>query len=181
MPAAALRIAGPQDVPALVALIDSAYRGEQSYRGWTTEAHLLGGQRTDAEALHEIVSSASGMLLAAELDGELVGCCQLELGAADGAYFAMFAVRPERQGGGLGRAIVGEAERRARDDWGARRMRMTVIRQRSDLIAWYERLGYHPTGRTSPFPYGNERYGVPRRPDLEFVELAKDLVVEGGA
>jgi GNAT superfamily N-acetyltransferase len=91
------------------------------------------------------------------------------------AYFGMFAVRPGRQGRGLGRAVLAEAQRLARAEWHATRMEMTVIRQRLDLIAWYARLGYQPTGATEPFPYGDERYGRPTRPDLEFVVLAKPL------
>jgi GNAT superfamily N-acetyltransferase len=87
----------------------------------------------------------------------------------------MFSVRPGRQGQGRGRVIMAEAERIARDDWAATRMSMTVIRQRADLIAWYERLGYRWTGETEPFPYGDERFGIPRRPDLEFLVLSKAL------
>ena len=68
-----------------------------------------------------------------------------------------------------------EAERLARDEWRATLMRMTVIRQRRDLIAWYERLGYRPTGETEPFPYGDERFGIPTRPDLAFAVLVKPL------
>jgi ribosomal protein S18 acetylase RimI-like enzyme len=88
----------------------------------------------------------------------------------------MFSVAPAQQGHGLGNALVHEAERVARDEWHAPHMAMTVIRQRQDLIAWYERRGYRLTGETEPFPYGNERYGLPTRPDLEFVVLAKSLL-----
>jgi ribosomal protein S18 acetylase RimI-like enzyme len=87
----------------------------------------------------------------------------------------MFAVTPTGQGRGRGRAIVREAERVAGEEWGAARLRMTVISQRHELIAWYERLGYRLTGETEPFPYGNERFGIPTRPDLAFVVLAKSL------
>ena len=104
-----------------------------------------------------------------------MGCCQLESRPDATAYLGLFAVAPPRQGDGLGRAIVTEAERVARVELGAERMVMTVIRQRTDLIAWYERLGYRRTGETQPFPYGDERFGLPTRPDLEFVVLAKPL------
>jgi GNAT superfamily N-acetyltransferase len=87
----------------------------------------------------------------------------------------MFSVGPAQQGEVRGRAIVAEAERMARQDWGATRMSMAVIRQRLDLIAWYERLGFALTGESRPFPYGDERFGIPTRPDLEFVVLAKSL------
>jgi GNAT superfamily N-acetyltransferase len=92
----------------------------------------------------------------------------------------MFAVRPRHQSGGLGRAILEHAEALARAEWSAERIEMTVIRQRHDLIAWYERVGYAPTGATEAFPYGDERFGLPRRPDLEFVVLAKSLAATTG-
>lgn len=173
------RFAGGSDdeVDAIVALVESAYRGPASRAGWTTEADLLDGRRTDRAAVREVISAptAPGGMLLAEEDGHLVGCCQLEQRPHGAAYFGMFSVRPTQQGQGRGRAIVAEAERVAGEEWGATRMSMTVIRQRQDLIAWYERLGYEPTGETQPFPYGDERFGIPTRPDLEFVVLAKPL------
>jgi GNAT superfamily N-acetyltransferase len=175
----AFRFADPaeREIGAIVALVESAYRGPSSRLGWTTEADLLDGQRTDHAEVRQIISAGNGGILLAEEDGQLVGCCQLERRGDETAYFGMFSVVPAQQGRGRGRAIVSEAERVAREEWGAGRMRMTVIRQRIDLIAWYERLGYRPTGETEPFPYGNERFGIPTRPDLEFVVLAKSLGV----
>ena len=94
----------------------------------------------------------------------------------DGAgYFGMFAVRPELQGGGLGGRLLAECERVAREDWGLRWMRMAVIDLRETLIAWYERRGYRRTGRHQPFPYGDERFGIPLRDDLRFEILEKPL------
>ncbi|WP_438489032.1 GNAT family N-acetyltransferase [Streptomyces sp. S186] len=168
------RDATEADVPALVALVESAYRGDASRAGWTTEADLLDGRRTDADGVAEVVRNDSGRLLVAERDGELVACCQLEH-RGDHVYFGMFAVRPALQGAGLGKVIIAEAERTAAATWGAPEMRMTVIRQREELIAWYERRGYRRTGRFSPFPYGDERFGIPQRADLEFELLVKPL------
>ncbi|MFH8405618.1 GNAT family N-acetyltransferase [Streptomyces sp. NPDC018019] len=168
------RAATEADVPALVALIESAYRGDASRAGWTTEADLLEGQRTDPEGVAAVVGDPDSVLLVAEDAGELVACCQLEH-RGDHVYFGMFAVRPTLQGGGLGKVILAEAERTARARWNAAEMRMSVIRQRSDLIAWYERRGYRRTGEMLPFPYGDERFGIPRRADLEFELLVKPL------
>ncbi|MER5480720.1 GNAT family N-acetyltransferase [Streptomyces sp. NPDC002734] len=172
------REATTQDVDALIDLVESAYRGDSSRAGWTTEADILDGQRTDAAAVREIVDHPSQRLLVAERDGLLVACCQLEH-RGDHAYFGMFAVRPGLQGGGVGRAVLTEAERRVRESWGATEMHMTVITVREELIAWYERRGYRRTGRTSPFPYGDERFGLPRRDDLEFELLVKELAAPG--
>ncbi|MFI0790832.1 GNAT family N-acetyltransferase [Streptomyces lydicus] len=168
------RTALDTDVPELVTLIESAYRGDASRAGWTTEADLLAGQRTDPDGVAAVVNADGGRLLIAERDGELIACCQLEH-RGDHAYFGMFAVRPELQGGGLGKIIIAEAERTAVETWGAREMRMTVIRQRAELIAWYERRGYRRTGQFTPFPYGDERFGIPQVADLEFELLVKPL------
>ncbi len=57
--------------------------------------------------------------------------------------------------------------------WGSDALEMTVIAQRADLIAWYERLGFRGTGERRPFPYGDDRFGIPQRDDLEFVVLRR--------
>ncbi|MGW2823805.1 GNAT family N-acetyltransferase [Streptomyces sp. NPDC001443] len=170
------RDATEADVDALVALVQSAYRGDASRAGWTTEADILEGQRTDPEGVLEVVTSPDSRLLTAEHDGRLLACCQIEHRGAH-AYFGMFAVSPTRQGGGLGKAVIAEAERLARETWGVAEMHMTVISVREDLIAWYERRGYRRTGRMTPFPYGDERFGIPQRDDLEFELLVKELTV----
>ncbi|MFE2530296.1 GNAT family N-acetyltransferase [Streptomyces sp. NPDC059371] len=169
------RDAVDSDVDALVALVESAYRGDSSRAGWTTEADILEGQRTDPDAVRAIVEASDSRLLTVERDGALVACCQLEH-RGDHAYFGMFAVSPAFQGGGLGKVIIAEAERTVREVWGATEMHMTVISVREDLIAWYERRGYRRTGRMTPFPYGDERFGVPQRDDLRFELLVKPLV-----
>ena len=177
--ALAFRFAHAGDVPAILALVESAYRGESSRAGWTTEADLLDGQRTDAEAISAVLTGQSSVMLLAEASGQLVGSCQLEQRPQHEAYFGMFAVRPGSQGRGWGGQILTEAERLARNGWNATSMVMSVLAQRTDLIAWYERHGYRRTGETRPFPYGNERFGMPKRPDLNFVILAKPLAREG--
>ncbi|OAA23863.1 Acetyltransferase (GNAT) domain-containing protein [Frankia sp. EI5c] len=170
-----VRVAGPSDTAVLVEIIESAYRGDASRAGWTTEADLLDGQRTDPAMIAESLAQPDlRFLVAADAAGEVVACCQLERRPA-GAYFGMFAVRPRRQGGGVGDRLLAAAEEFARREWSAPRMEMLVISLRAELIAWYERRGYRRTERHEPFPYGDERFGRPRREDLVFVVLEKNL------
>jgi len=168
------RPARAADITAIVALVESAYRGESSLRGWTTESHLLDGQRTDSDDVGALIGRPYSRLLLAECDGQLKASCYVERQGESG-YFGMFAVDPCEQGGGLGKQVLAEAERIAREEWRCRTMRMTVIEQRSELIAWYERRGYRRTGEFQPFPYGDERFGIPRRDDLRFEVLLKEL------
>ncbi|SOD89109.1 GNAT family N-acetyltransferase [Streptomyces sp. Ag109_G2-15] len=169
------RDATDADVDALVGLIESAYRGDASRAGWTTEADILEGQRTDPEGVLQVIKSPDSRLLTVEQDGRIVACCQLEHRGRH-AYFGMFAVSPTLQGAGLGKVVIAQAERLAQETWGVTEMHMTVISVRDDLIAWYERRGYRRTGEMTPFPYGDERFGIPQRDDLQFELLVKPLV-----
>ncbi|MFB7495670.1 GNAT family N-acetyltransferase [Streptomyces sp. NPDC056161] len=168
------RDATDADVDTLVALVESAYRGDSSRVGWTTEADILQGQRTDPEGVLEVIKSPDSKLLTVWRQEQVVACCQLEH-RGDHAYFGMFAVSPVLQGAGVGKLLIAEAERRARETWAVTEMHMTVISVRADLIAWYERRGYRRTGRMTPFPYGDERFGIPQRDDLQFELLVKEL------
>jgi ribosomal protein S18 acetylase RimI-like enzyme len=158
----------------LVELVESAYRGDASRAGWTTEADILEGQRTDPEGVLDVITKANSCLVVVEAAGDMVACCQLEH-RGEYAYFGMFAVRPTLQGAGMGKLVIAEAERFASKQWGVAEMHMTVISLRVDLIAWYERRGYVRTGEMSPFPYGDERFGKPNRDDLEFELLTKKI------
>ena len=168
------RSATAADVPAIVALVESAYRGEVSKQGWTTEADLLGGQRTDPDGVTKLIVADGSRVVLGERDGRILACAHIER-HGDWAYFGMFAVSPTLQGGGVGNAMLAECERAARDDWRCREMRMTVISVREELIAWYVRRGYRATGERKPFPYGDPKFGLPKRDDLEFIVLAKPL------
>lgn len=170
-----VRPAAPDDVPALHRLIESAYRGDSARAGWTHEADLLGGQRTDEAELRDILSDAGRVLLLAESDGGLIGCVQVADQGEGLAYLGLLTVDPARQAGGLGRHLIEAAEAEAVARFGATRMEMTVIRQRVELIAWYERRGYRLTGEARPFPLDDERFGVPQTRELAFVVLEKAL------
>jgi ribosomal protein S18 acetylase RimI-like enzyme len=174
MPTAA--IATDADLDAIAALVNSAYRGDSSRAGWTTEADYLEGQRTDAERLREQLAATPGavMLSFRDDDGSLLGSVWLEPRGTDAWYLGMFTIRPDLQARGLGRTLLAEAERFAKER-GARRMRITVIQLREPLIAWYERRGFRATGEAVPFPYGDPRNGIPLRDDLQLLVFEKPL------
>ena len=168
------RTAAPNDVPRIVALVELAYRGDSGRRGWTTESDLLDGQRTDADEVSTLLAAPDSAVLLAEEDGKLVASCHVER-RGNAGYFGMFAVDPTQQDHGVGKAMLARAEMHARECWHSSAMVMSVIVQRAELIAWYGRRGYRPTGEYLPFPYGDARFGVPRRDDLRFEVLRKDL------
>lgn len=179
MPDLAFRNATVADVDAIVALVTSAYRGDASRMGWTTEADFLDGNRVDQDVLRRDIERPHSRVLLAERDGELIACAHVAIEGSDhgtaSGYFGMFSVRPTLQGGGIGTLVLDEAERIVRDEWRVPTMCMTVIDIRDELIAFYERRGYRRTGVFKPFPYGDERYGLPSRDDLRFEVLEKEL------
>ncbi len=168
-----MRAATPADIPALHALIESAYRGGSARGGWTHEADLIDGQRTDPAQLAAMLADPAQTFLIAEIDGAPIGCV-LIVDKGSCAYLGLLTVDPARQSGGLGSALVRAAEGHARA-LGRHTIEMRVIGQRTDLIAWYQRRGYTDTGCIEPFPYGNPAIGTPRRADLAFVILARSL------
>jgi predicted N-acetyltransferase YhbS len=163
------------DIPALHRLVERAYRGDSARKGWTHEADLLGGQRTDVEALTTIIADPTQRILIAVNDAGVIGCVQVSQKDADTAYLGLLSVDPDVQAGGLGKALIIEAERTAQREFGAQVIEMTVISQRFELIAYYERRSYALTGETRAFPLDDERFGLPVTRDLSFVVLAKRL------
>lgn len=175
------RAATLADVDAVVALVESAYRGDVSRQGWTTEADFLDGRRTGADDVSACIERADSLVLLAERDAAFLACAHLAIEDSDegpgAGYFGMFSVRPTQQGGGIGSQVLTEAERMVRDQWLLPTMRMTVIDIRDELIAYYLRRGYRRTGILKTFPYGDERFGIPKRDDLRFEVLEKNFSV----
>ena len=168
------RTATAADIPALIDLVTSAYRGDASRVGWTTEADLLDGQRVDAAGIQADIDRPRSVILLAEQQGQLLACCHIADEDGHG-YFGMFAVSPQAQGGGVGKQVMLHAEGFAAEQWQLPSMQMTVIDCRDELIAFYERRGYVRTGIKKPFPYGDARFGLPKRDDLQFEILEKPL------
>ena len=164
-----------RDVPRLHQLIESAYRGDSARQGWTHEADLLRGQRTDEAALIETLQNRDKRILVAESEGEMVGSVQVESHDAGLAYLGQLAVDPGKQGGGIGTFLIKAAEALAVELFAADRMEMTVIKQRPELLAYYVRRGYDETVEMRPFPFDDDRVGIAVHHDLSFTLLSKAL------
>lgn len=164
------------DIPALVDLINSAYRGEASKKGWTTEADLLEGElRTDNEMLKGIMDRPAAVILKhTETDGAITGSVFLEV-QERGLYLGMLSVSPLLQAAGIGKKMMQAAEVFAREK-NCSCIFMNVISLREELIAWYERLGYRKTGERKPLP-ADTRFGKPVQP-LEFAIMEKKISPE---
>ncbi len=161
------------DAPALNKLVNSAYRGESSKQGWTTEADLLDGTRIDEAALSELIEKKDSTVLLYKEAGEIFGCVELRL-YPDKLYLGMLSVRPNTQGKGIGKKLLAEAEVYANQK-GVTKIEMTVISIRTELIEWYKRHGYQLTGERKPFVVPDVRWGVPKQ-QLEFVVLEKRII-----
>lgn len=163
-------------IDALVQLVNSAYRGESSKKGWTTEANLLDGQRIDSQQIAELIQKENSAILIAEDDdtSKLLGCVHLEQ-QGNKCYLGMLTVDPALQKKGIGNMLLTESEAFAQF-WDCTHLKMTVISVRNELIAWYEKKGFRKTAETQPFPYGDERFGIPKVPDLHFVVMEKRLI-----
>ncbi|HET9056108.1 MAG TPA: GNAT family N-acetyltransferase [Chitinophagaceae bacterium] len=163
--------AAPADISELNALVNAAYRGASSRKGWTTEADLLDGIRTDEESLATLLSKeGSVMLVYKNEDNVITGCVNLQQ-HNDKIYLGMLTVKPELQGSGIGKILLKASEDYAME-MGYHKIYMTVISVRKELIAWYERHGYKDTGERKPFPMNDPKFGLPKM-TLEFIVMEK--------
>jgi ribosomal protein S18 acetylase RimI-like enzyme len=146
-----IAIATTEDIAAITALLNSAYRGESSKQGWTTEAHLIAGNvRTNENSVKEVMDKQDSVMLKYTDEGaQLTGCVNLQQ-HGDKVYLGMLSVAPQLQGAGLGKKLLQAAEEYALQVHG-KAVYMTVISVRTELINWYERYGYKDTGERKPF------------------------------
>ncbi len=167
--------AAAADVAAVHALVERAYRGDAARLGWTHEADLLGGQRTDPVALAALIADATHRLILLGDGLSPIGCVDVHASRTGIACLGLLAVEPARQAEGFGKTLIEAAEACAAVEFGAAQIEMTVIAQRPELIAYYERRGYRRTGERRPFPLDDARFGLPTIRALVFEVLAKQL------
>jgi ribosomal protein S18 acetylase RimI-like enzyme len=168
-----ISIAEEKDIPSLVTLMDSAYRGEGAKQGWTSESDLfVGNKRTNEITIAKLINKPGAIFLKyVNEEGTMEGCVFLHK-KEDRLYLGMFSVAPLAQGKGIGKKLLAAADDQAKEQ-GCSFIYMTVITVREELIAWYERNGYQKTGKVLPFPI-DERFGIPTQP-LEMLVLEKHL------
>ena len=164
----------PADLPTLHSLVERAYRGETARAGWSHEADLLTGDRTSVAELQSFLD-AGDHLLAWRDHGTIRACVRLVPLNAEQVYLGMLTVDPSLQGDGLGKRLLAAAETYARDVLGAERMEMQVFSRRRELLSFYDRRGYRPTGEKRPFPYEEWPHAGAQFDDLEFTVLEKRL------
>jgi ribosomal protein S18 acetylase RimI-like enzyme len=165
--------AAQQHIAAIVTLVNSAYRGESSKKGWTTEADILpGNERTDASLIQAIINDPLSCLLLYILpNGQLAGTVHLQQQPTC-LYLGMLSVDPELQAKGIGKQLLQAAENHARH-CNCPAIKMTVISSRTTLVDWYNRHGYHSTGNRLPF-IADGRFNQSAKP-LEFEILIKPI------
>jgi GNAT superfamily N-acetyltransferase len=172
-----LQRASESDLEALAGLMNAAYGGAGEVAGWTHVKQFIVGDRTSVSALRaelEASPQAEFLVIRNAETRELRGSVWIEPRSATLWYLGSLTVDPREQNSGLGRRILEAAERRMAN-FGASKVIIDVLNVRGALIAWYERRGYRLTGDSHTFPYDDNRYGVPQRPDLVFLELEKCL------
>ncbi len=161
-----------EDVPELDTLVNSAYRGDSSRQGWTTEADLLDGTRTNAEGIAEIIETPGTILLKYVEADKILGCVELK-NENGKLYLGMLTVQPSLQGKGIGKELLIASEAEAKKQ-NCSSIFMTVISIRKELIDWYLRHEYKMTGERKPFAFTDPRFGQPKT-KLEFVVLEKKI------
>jgi ribosomal protein S18 acetylase RimI-like enzyme len=167
-----IAIATTTDVPAMVALLNSAYRGDASRQGWTTEANLIAGDTRATSGMLESVMEQPGSVMLICKDADvLVACVNLQQ-QQQRLYLGMFAVAPHLQGRGVGKLLLQAAETYAKQQ-NCTSIYMLVITKRQELIAWYTKYGYADTCERKPF--AEDAVTGEHLQPLEFMVLEKNL------
>lgn len=165
-----IRPAVIDDAEQISILVNSAYRGDSSRKGWTTEADLLDGTRTDAVSISALINQPQTTILKCVDQDKIIGCVELRK-SGESMYLGMLTVSPELQASGIGKLLLKAGEAHAASQK-CKKVTMTVVSVRSELIAWYQRHGYRDTGVRKPFNFSDPRFGIPKQ-ELEFIVMEK--------
>ena len=168
-----ITIAANEDIAQMEKLVNSAYRGDSSRKGWTTEADLLDGIRTNKDVLSGMINRGDSIVLKCNnAKKQLVGCVYLQK-KEEKLYLGMLTVAPDIQAQGIGKKLLQASEEYAQTQQ-CTAITISVISLRQELIKWYERRGYKATGERKPFPSNDPRFGLPKQ-QLEFIVMEKQL------
>ena len=168
-----ITIAANEDIAQIEKLVNSAYRGDSSRKGWTTEADLLDGIRTNKDVLSGMINRGDSIVLKCNnAKNQLVGCVYLQK-KEEKLYLGMLTVAPDIQAQGIGKKLLQASEEYAQTQQ-CTAITISVISLRQELIKWYERRGYKATGERKPFPSNDPRFGLPKQ-QLEFIVMEKKL------
>jgi ribosomal protein S18 acetylase RimI-like enzyme len=166
------RYAEPRDAGEIASLIERAYGGRASVKGWTHQAGIIGGPRSSMDEVQTVILSPGSRFLVASAGDDIVGCAFVRH-EDTGALVGLFSVEPSFQELGIGRTLLSSCEATARELWDAKYLRLTVISIRHELIAWYERRGFQDSGRREAFPFGPMTAAL--RTDFDLVEMQKQI------
>lgn len=169
-----VQISQLSDVPELVRLVNSVYRGDPNNLGWTNEAGILDGQRVDTQMMSEMITTPDSVVLKAVQNQQLVACVHLQK-KTNQVLLSMLSVSLQVQQGGLGKKMMEQCEHFVQKHWGLRQIYLKVINTRQELIAYYERRNYRLTGKVEDFPYNNEKFGLPKVTGLKLLEMMKEF------
>lgn len=172
-----LEPASEPDFPAIINLVNAAYRGRGQVASWNIETGIIEGTRLTDSLLREDLATkpdAHFLVTRDPANGTIMGTVWLEPVEGRTWYLGLFTIDPGLQKLHLGSALLSAAEDFVRSR-GGNVIRIGVLNARDALIAWYERRGYARTGETEPYPYDDHRFGTPLRDDLNFVILEKQL------
>lgn len=170
MPNITLRNATPLDAAAVVNLVNLAYRTEG---GWTTESHLVIGDRLIEEDYLLSLKKSDQLIFLAEKDDEVVGCIEIKMQGIQ-AQLGMLAVLPQEQDQGIASDLLDQAEKIAKTHFNATEAFMLVLDVRKDLLEYYFRKGYERANEYAPFPI-DLNVGKPISENLILEKIIKQL------
>lgn len=155
-------------VPAICDLVNLTYRGDI---GWTTEAAIMQGDRTNLVEVEAALRKPGAAFFMVHHHDQMIACIYVAKGNTH-AFIGFFSVHPDWQEKGVGKYLLAHAESYAQSTLGIDKLRMYVISQRAELVSFYRRRGYCSTGCVEVCP---QHLGTPKVSGLTIDYLEKSL------